>query len=187
MKMNKKLQDNMNIQKLIQCIDIYSNTIKMEKEMNTTLNHRKIRLSNFPSHISENIVKFVFYNTYRIMPSWDTKKGDLFIPLLNIQIEVKGSIDLSNAPPTFGPKENWDFIYFVDGINNHNKIYKVYEIKLSNHSELWKTLPVNKTQTFYDHCHQKRRPRVLFKEIQAHFGEHCKMIYHGCIADLMDS
>ena len=48
------------------------------------------------------------------MPNWDIKKGDLLMDkLINpLRFEIKGSIDLSNGPPTFGPKESWNYIYF---------------------------------------------------------------------------
>ena len=181
--LRKKLlasQDKMTKPLLIQCIDLYANTITYEKTINTLLSKKKIRLSNFPSHISENIVKFIFAKIYNIMPSWDTSTGDLCIDnklCKTVKIEVKGSIDLENGLPTFGPSESWDYIYFVDGIENHIKKYKLYEIKLPNTSEKWKNLKVNKTQTYFEQCQQKRRPRLKFSEIQLQLGNDCKLIF----------
>lgn len=184
----KMLTDSMTLLCLERCIDEFNKTIAFEIEMNKLLKNKKIRLSNFPSHISENIVKFALFKKYGIMPNWDTKKGDLCIqinPHTTIQIEVKGSIDLCNGPPSFGPTENWDKIYFVDGIESHIKKYKIYEISLSNTSEKWKNMKVNKTQTYFEQCQQKRRPRLTFKEIQNQLGLNtCKLIFYGYLSEL---
>jgi hypothetical protein len=181
--LRKKLlasQDKMTKPLLIRCIDLYVNTIANEKTINTLLSKKKIRLSNFPSHISENIVKFIFAKLYNVMPTWDTSTGDLCIDnklCKTVKIEVKGSIDLENGLPTFGPSESWDYIYFLDGVENHLKKYKLYEIKLSNTSEKWKNLKINKTQTYFEQCQQKRRPRLKFSEIQLQLGNDCKLIF----------
>ena len=68
------------------------------------------------------------------MPLWDTDKGDLIIKNKYIKrvirIEVKGFT--SSGPSSFGPKEQWDILYFVDGKNINKRKIKIYEIKLSN-------------------------------------------------------
>jgi len=182
----RSLKDGMNLDILEKCIDVYNDTIRSENNINKSLKNKKIRLSNFPSHISENIAKFAIFKKYNIMPSWDTDKGDLVLSLNDlhtIRMEVKGSVNLSNGPPTFGPTENWDYIYFVDGVNTFDKKYKVYEIKLSNTSELWKNLMVNKNQTFQDQCREKRRPRLTFRDLQNQLQNHCKLIFNGNISD----
>ena len=180
------LKDGMNVNILEKCINVYNDTVRSEISINETLKKKKIRISNFPSHISENFAKFAIFKKYNIMPSWDTDKGDLVLSLNNfhtIRMEVKGSINLSNGPPTFGPTENWDYIYFVDGVDTFNKNYKVYEIQLSNTNELWKNLTVNKTQTFQDQCREKRRPRIIFRELQNQLKTHCKLIFDGNISE----
>ena len=179
---NKKLKDNMTLELLERCIDNYNNTIMMEKQINTHLSKKKIRQSNFPSHISENIAKFAICKRYGIMPTWDTEKGDLFI---NSQLEVKGSIDLHNGPPTFGPTEVWSHIFFVDGVDTQLKKYKVYHFPLSNDSDKWRNLKVNKTETYHDQCIQKRRPRLSFKQIQSQLPNECTLIFDGHISQLV--
>lgn len=169
---------------LLRCIDSYANTIKDEKQINESLIHKKIRLSNFPSHISENIVKLAYNKKYGIMPNWDIKPGDLLCIDQNIRLEVKGFIDLSNGPPTFGPTENWDQIYFLDGLNNHEKKYKIYEIRLSNQSDKWKNLKISKTQTYLQQCQTGKRPRLSFKDIQAQLGDDCELMFDGHISEL---
>lgn len=78
------------------------------------------------------------------MPSWNTDKGDLVINKKNIpfyQIEVKGF--MSDGPSSFGPTENWDCIYFVDCKDFVCKKFKVYEIRLSNKSEIWENIRIS--------------------------------------------
>lgn len=170
----------LSLTQLNECIDNFNETINFQLNMNKKLKRKKIRLSNFPSHVSENIVKFVIKHVYGFMPKWDIKCGDLSIG--HLRIEVKGSLNLENGPSSFGPSEKWNIIYFVDGTENHLKKYKVYEINLSNKSEEWKNIRVNKTQTFYDQCIQKRRPRINFKKIQDQVE--CRLIFHDYLSTL---
>lgn len=162
----KKINDNMTCDLLNICIENYKNTLKFEEQLNKKLSYKKIRKTNFPSHISENIVKFAFYKKYKVMPSWDTDKGDLVIKnkyTKFLRLEVKGFT--SDGPSSFGPKEYWDFIYFIDGKDIINNKVIIYEFKLSSISEKWKNLKVNNNETYYEQCNQKRRPRLIFKDI----------------------
>lgn len=183
-----KLEDGMTPSLLNESIDGYINTINTEKQINTSLKKKKIRYSNFPSHISENIVKFAIAKKNNIMPSWDTDKGDLCInnPKCKFKhIEVKGSIDLLNGgPSSYGPTENWDEIYFVDAVENNDKIYTIYQVKLSSTSEKWKNITVSKTQTFADQCLLGRRPRLTFKELRSQLGEDCKLFFRGHLSEM---
>lgn len=142
-KKSNKLTDKYTFEILNRCLDKYIQDINFNEEINKLLSKKKIRHINFPSDISENIVKFAIYKKYSIMPSWDTKKGDLVIDNNELfkQIEVKGFISI--GPSSFGPLENWDWIYFVDGIDIRNKKFKVYEIQLSNTSEVWKNIIIS--------------------------------------------
>lgn len=126
-KNNSKLKDGFTKKLLISYIKKYIQYINFQKEINITLRTKKIRIANFPSEISENIVKFVLFKKfkYKFLPIWDTKKGDLV--LFNRKIEVKASIDLYNSgPSSFGPVEIWDYIYFVDCKDMLNLNFKVF-------------------------------------------------------------
>lgn len=185
--LNKKKKDGMTFKLLNRCIDVYNDTIIHEKMINTILKRKKIRLSNFPSHISENIAKFAIYKKYNILPSWDTQKGDLCMQLTStnqLQLEIKGSIDLEKGLSTFGPTEKWDYIYFVDGKDTLFKYYKVYEIQLSNENVLWKNMQISQTETYQDQCHQRRRPRIRFNEIKKQLGSKCQLIFDNNISHL---
>ena len=50
-KLNQKLNDSMTFSLLDKCIDIYSENIKSEHNINQCLKEKKIRISNFPSHV----------------------------------------------------------------------------------------------------------------------------------------
>ena len=118
------------------------------------------------------------------MPCWDTAKGDIVFDKMGLfkQLEVKGFS--SDAPSSFGPKEMWDRIYFVDGIELLSKCFKVYEIKLSNSSNRWKNFRMNENETYHQQCLQKRRPRISFNKIKEILGEECKLIFNGHISNL---
>jgi hypothetical protein len=160
---------------LKQLFNQYQCSCNLIDQINTTLSRKKIRKSNFPSHISENIVKNAMYNKYHIMPNWNCKVGDL--TFCNRKIEVKAFT--SAGPSSFGPNENWDWIYFLDCIDFEN--VKIYEIKLSNTSPEWKTIMVNSSETFYDQCRQKRRPRVKFEDIRKQLYSYISTIFTGNI------
>jgi len=184
----RKLNDGMTFTYLEKCIKNYKNTIIFETTFNDLLKSKKIRKTNFPSHISENLVKFAFYKKYRVMPNWDVKVGDLEIDIpfcRHIRLEVKGSIDLCNGPPTFGPCESWDRIYFVDAKDILNDRYKIYEFKIKNTDLKWKNLKVNKNETYEDQCIQGRRPRLTFNEILNQIGaENYTILFDGLLRDL---
>jgi hypothetical protein len=137
------LNDNYTYEILNRCLDKYISDLKFNNEINLIMSEKKRRNENFPSDISENIAKLVIFAKYSIMPCWDTAKGDIIIDKKDIfkQIEVKGF--MSTGPSSFGPTEKWDWIYFVDGIDIRNKNFKVYEIRLSNESEIWKNIRIS--------------------------------------------
>lgn len=177
-------KDNMSLERLNKLLDAYNYFYTVKEEINEDFSenkkHKKIRNINFPSEISENLVKFYKFKQTGIMGTWNTDVGD--IQIQEKRCEVKGF--MSDGPSSFGPDEKWDWIYFVDCKDFLNKHFQIYEIKLSNSSEMWKQLKVSKTQTFYDQCVEKRRPRLTFKEIQSQLPEECKLIFSGPISHL---
>lgn len=178
----RKPKDKMTLDIVVKMLDRYNDKIIFNNEINMILSKKKIRNENFPSEISENLVKFCKVKQIGIMGTWDTKSGDLV--LMNKKIEIKGFS--STGPSSFGPIESWDWIYFVDCVDHLNKNFKIYEIKMSNNNNSWKNIKVNSTQTVHDQCVQKRRPRLHFKSIQKQLGAHCKLIFNGNISELRE-
>ena len=181
----KKLNDNYTYGILNRCLDKYITDLQFNNEINSLMSKKKRRNENFPSDISENIVKFVIANKYGIMPCWDTDKGDIVINKKQLfrQIEVKGF--MSTGPSSFGPKETWDLLYFVDGQDIINRNFKVYEIKMSNKNEIFRGINISKKETYGDIADTGRRPRGCFDTIfKPQLGDHCRLIFDGHISKL---
>lgn len=178
----KKQDDKYTYPILIKCLEKYINDLKFNKNINLLLSKKKRRNENLPSDISENIAKFAISKKYGLMPCWDTDKGDLVINK-NIfrQIEVKGF--MSSGPSSFGPKENWDLLYFVDARDIINKNFKVYEVKLSNKNKIFRNIKISKKEKYSDICDSGRRPRGCFDTIfKPQLGKYCKLIFNGHIS-----
>lgn len=176
----RKSKDNMTIEIIDKMIDYYNDKITFNSQLNDMLSKKKIRNENFPSEISENIVKYGIYKKYNVMGCWDTSRGDL--DLLKLKIEVKGFS--SNGPSSFGPTEKWDWIYFIDCRDVFHKNFKIYEIRLSNNHSIWKNIKINAKQTMHDQCCQKRRPHLAFANIYEQIKAHCNLIFDGNISEL---
>lgn len=173
------LKDGMTLDNVIQYIDGYNTLLRVQSKVNKTLTNKKIRKINYPSEITENIVKFAIAKKYKVMGNWDIKPGDLKV--LCKQIEVKGGF-IENGPPTFGPTEKWDWIYFVDCDKTFDMIFKVYEVKKSNID--FHRLRVSQNQTFGDQCLQGKRPRLVFSSIKQQLGDNIELIFQGHITEL---
>lgn len=170
----RKPNDQMTFQLVSEMLEEHKSRFKATSRRNELLSKKKIRHANFPSEISENIVKFVFFHKYKIMPTWDTDTGDLQSIGIN---EVKAFSSI--GPTSFGPTEKWDRIYFLDATQFNDSIFKVYECKLKNTSHKWQQLRVNKDQTFGEQTIQRRRPRLSFFDISQQLGTNCKLIFEG--------
>lgn len=183
-------------------------TIQYQKSMNEIFTDG--RGINLPQEITENLILSILRYIKGMDARWckETKKpnkisGDGYTPATGIMVKIdpkktKVKVDIqytgmkklefkcftSTGPPTFGPTEKWDRIYFLDAIEYHDYKFKLYEVPLSNDSDEWKSLKVNKSQTFEDQAVQGRRPRLVFEDIQTQLGEHCKMIWEGDIRNL---
>ena len=175
------LLDNYSLDILNQCLDKYIDDLNFNKKINMLMSKKKRRNENFPPDISENIAKFAIFKKYGIMPSWDTDKGDLIYN--NERFEIKGFI--SFGPSTFGPKEMWHVIYFVDATDILNKNFKVYEIKLSNTSEIFRNIKFSIKETFGQIADSGRRPHGNFYTgIKPQIETYCKLIFDGHISKL---
>jgi hypothetical protein len=148
------------------------------------LKNKKIRICNYPSEITENLVKFAVYNKYKLMPCWDTKNGDLIFK--DKKLEVKGSLNLFHGGPTsFGPTEKWYRLYFVDCKDTEQFNFIIYEIKLPSSSDVWQNIKVSKKQTFKEQCLERRRPRICYSKIIKQIpGKYISILFEGSIYDL---
>lgn len=189
----KMIKDNMTIDILTRMIDKYNEYILFIKNINMELSKKKIRNINYPSEISENIVKFALLKKYKVCGNWDTNSGDLL--LLDKRIEIKGFS--SNGPSSFGPEEYWDWIYFIDCRDSINKNFIIYEIKLSNKNKIWRNIIISgsnnkknsKIKKMGDLCDTGKggiRPHITFESIKNQLGDkYCKIIFNGYLTDLI--
>lgn len=141
----------------------------------------KIRLPSIPEDISENIVKFILYKLGDTTCSWDCKKGDL-ISSKEGKIECK--CFTSDGPCSFTPSSDWNVIYFLDARNWLNDEFVLYRVPLSRTSKEWKSIKVNKKQTFEDQCTQGRRPRLTWVELHNQLSQFCDKKYNGRFDDI---
>jgi len=176
-----KLNDNFTLDIVNKLLDNYIDKINLNKEINKKLDKRKIRNDNFPCAISENIVKYAFSKKYNIMPSWNTKKGDLEL-LDNKILEVKAFSSI--GPTSFGPNEMWYRLYIIDCTKFIEKKFKIYEINLSNNDSKFQNIKVNKNETFYSQSKNKRRPRISFNDLQKQLSENMKVIFDDSLEKL---
>lgn len=188
----RKPNDNFSMNLLFEQVDLYisllKNTLKVNKLLREGNPKAKImRNVNFPSEISENIVKFAMFNKYGVMPNWNTRTGDLIIDKFGINkcIEIKAFS--STGPSSFGPTEKWDWIYFVDARNVANNKFVVYELKLSNKSVQWQNLKINRSETYHDQCQDGKRPRLEFSKIKNQLADHFQVIFDGTLQQLANN
>ena len=184
----RKKKDNFTLDIIKNKIKRYNYNYLEDEKINRILSKKKIRHQNYPSEITENIVKFVIFKKYKVMGCWDTKCGDL--DLMNKKIEIKGF--MSSGPCSFGPTEKWNWIYFVDCRKCVKEEFIVYELKLSNDSIKWRNLILsgkknNNIKTMGMLCDKGKggaRPRLCFKEIKKQLINDIKIIWKGNINDL---
>lgn len=157
----------------------YTNIIK---NINKNLSDRKIRMPNFPSEISENIVKFAIKKIKKTNPIWNVKNGDL-IDGIN-KIEVKGFS--SNGPTSFGPKEEWDILYFINCKKYREKYFEIFEINLSNKDDKFRNIKINSKNTFGEiaDLNQCGKSRAKFSIFKKELGNDCRLIFSGNIKEL---
>jgi DNA (cytosine-5)-methyltransferase 1 len=141
-------------------LKLYNNYKEQREIVESLIKDHKIRLRkpNFPEHLSEYVVKNI------IKGSFKGKTGDLCLKRGGKVLKIEIKCFSSTGPSSFGPKEGWDIIVFVDAVK-HPTI-TVYISETSNTDVCWKNLKVSKGQTFEDQCLENRRPRLPFSEIR---------------------
>jgi hypothetical protein len=162
----------------------YNEYTNITIETNKKLKLKKIRKANFPCEISENIARVAIKKHFQQDCIWNIKSGDL--QMSGKKVEVKSFS--SKGPTSFGPSEKWDFLCFVDSTEHKKLIFKVYFSKISNKSDIWQNIKVNKVQTYKNQCLQRRRPRLNFQSIMNQLKNSKKCltkIFDGHIDDLL--
>lgn len=148
----------------------YHNKMK-ETSIKCGMNFRN---SGIPEDISENIIKFII----RKYENDKTCKWNRVKDLLSIKGILECKCFTSEGPISFSPTSEWDSIYFLDGRNWCNKIFKLYKFPYKTTSEQWKKIKVSKKDTFEKQSKQCRRPRIGWTNLY-------EQIFDGVLEDII--
>jgi hypothetical protein len=78
----------------------------------------------------------------------------------------------------------WDVIYFLDARKWLEDKFILYKIKLKKTSTEFSNLKINKKETYYEQCNQKRRPRLNWIDIYKQLSNHCEKVFDGKFEDI---
>lgn len=189
---------NIEDKNLDECINQVFKYLKNHKQINKDIdiinnNNNKIfgnkvkrlRKNNFPEFISENIVKFYYIKQNKFCYYYSVKYGDLEEKSNNNIYKIEVKCFSSNGPISFGPKESWNKLVILDAIYYQKDYYKIYEINLSNKSEIFRKLKVSKSETFEDQSKIGKRPRLNFNNLKKQLNNNIKCIWKGNINTLL--
>lgn len=143
------------------------------------------RLPCIPEDISENIIKFAIHKSGNKTCSWNRGKGgDLVAQQDGHNIKIECKCFTSSGPLSFTPSSTWDTIYFMDATKWLQNALVIYKINVSNKSDSWKHIKVNKKENMEDQSKQGRRPRITWDALYPQISEHCEKIFEGTFEDL---
>jgi len=166
--------DEYTLSLLLEQYESHKNYVIKRRETMDKLNI-KFRMPSIPEDISENIIKFILRNHYNDVSTWNCKSGDLY-STKNGQQECKSFT--SSGPISFSPISHWDEIYFLDATKWFDGNFKLYKVKLKKNSDEWKSIKINKKQTFYEQTLQRRRPRLTWKKLYEQINTNCQLIFN---------
>jgi len=190
---NEQYDDNYPIELLIRRYTTYREQYIELKFINERYGI-SIRQQNPPEDITENIVKYIIRkyendNTCVWCKGINKKyklKGDLYSNNYdkNYPIEVKSFT--SDGPSQFGPNKKFGKLYFLDLRNWLNNIIILWKVNLSNESETFKNIKMNKNQTHKEQCDEKRRPHISWDKLYPQIHEYCEKIYEGSFDEIIN-
>lgn len=158
------------IEKMLYQHDKITDTVQ---EIIERTHDHKFRKHNFPEKASEHILRLILWRKTGIKPE-QALSGD--VSHNGKLIEVKSFT--STGPSSFGPKEKWDVIYFMDMTNlPTTQMMTVYEVNLPMTSNNWQNLKVNKKETIGKQQGAGRRPRITFCHIKKQLPPECINVY----------
>jgi len=181
----REIEDKFTYEIMMTLLESFTKNNRIIEEMNKKLleypnyKEKPIRNTNIPSDVTENIAKLAIRKAKNICPRWDRKPGDLRFK--NRQIEVK--CFASTGPSSFGPKEKWDILCFVDAMDYQKFKFKVYLITLNNIE--FGRIKFSNTETYAQQCARKVRPRNQFANIKEQLNPtEIRLIFNGHISEL---
>lgn len=142
-----------------------------------------IRTTNFPEHISENIVKFVIRHiekdTSCVWAKSVNKPGDLYTS--HGIAEVKAFA--SNGPTTFGPHKKFSTLYFLDAREWKNDMFVVYKANVASTDPTWNALKISQHETFEHKMNKGQRPHIHWSSLSSQLKQMKKLheLYRGSL------
>lgn len=116
--------------------------------------YKNIRITNLSEIVSENMIRLWANKHDFILVSGKT--GDLYDLLTNKRVEIKSF--QSEGPTSFGPKEQWDILFFLGVLNEGSKIIvQVIDANMNS----FKEMKINKNETFGIQQEKGKRPRIV--------------------------
>lgn len=177
-------------------IDSYKIVVSCMHEIKQLDLGESTRIPNISEFVTENIVLCFLrlaYDNIRFCrgdPRHKNGGGDILAYVHDREepfvIEVKAFASV--GPSSFGPTTYWDMLYFVDCtlLVSEGRI-RIYECRLSSLSEEWQSLKMNRHESFEDHCHDKRRPRLTHAAILKQLPGHFQIVYDGSLDSMLDA
>jgi hypothetical protein len=166
----------LNLKETLDLLDLHSNYCKQLQLFFQNKKYKKYRMPNFPEVISENIIKNLIEKYEKIICKRNISSGDL-------QTEEGKKIECkcftSNGPCSFGSKENWDIIYFLDAIKYQERYFILYKIELSNKDNAFQEIKINKKETFFNQAFVGKRPRINFTSLLEQIKPYAKIVFQG--------
>ena len=155
--------------------------IEFNKKLQSS-NKQIMRLPNIPESHSENVVLHVLKQQGDNSCTRITPTGDLFSKKYG-KLEIKCFSSI--GPSSFGPKCTWDKICFVDATEWLDNKYIIYMVNLSNSTDEWKNVKMNKKETFGDKCEKGQRPHMAWENIRKQIDpRHIEIIFDGSFEDI---
>lgn len=162
----KSMYENIDIKEftngipLLIVMDLLNDYIKdiiNKRKINKILGTKKIRMPNFPSEISENLVRLMIKKVTNIEYDWNTDIGDLYLSDGSTYLEIKAFSSL--GPLSFGPTEKWNILYVLDSIDFMQKKFRLYKVNLKNTDLEWRNVIISGSN--FDKSDVKELPNNL--------------------------
>ena len=143
------------------------------------------RIPNMPEYISENIIKFILRSVgHKVV--WNG--------LGELQSSEDGKLEFkcfaTSSPCSFSynRKDTWNKIYFLDSREYlEEDRFILYCVNLSNTSDEWKNIMVNKTDTMESQQKQKKRPRISWDKLYTQIEDHVDIVFDGTFQDIVNN
>jgi len=144
-----------------------------------------IRHHGLPETLSERLIRLMIHHVLHDATCTPKGRGagDLFSETYGV-VECKSFTSL--GPVSFSPKSRWNELFVLDATQWMTEYFVLYRVRLSSHSEVWQGIMINRTQTFADQCAQRRRPRLLWRNLYPQIQTYCDVVFSGHLTNFFE-